>query len=104
VPNLPVSADAGDAVAPLAPGADDARSRVAVVEAPTARPPLGPGDDDPRSPAASVTPSTARAPLAPGELDGVDPHEGFVFIAPRPAGPGDPEVGPRQLTRVPLKQ
>lgn len=87
---------------PLGPGEDDPRSLSSGGEG-TVGAPLGPGDDDPRSPG-RVGESSGRDPLAPGELVGVDPHEGFLVLAPAPAGPGGMDTGPRQLSRIPLKR
>jgi hypothetical protein len=78
---------------PLGPGDDDPRSPpVAGDQAP---PPLGPGDDDPRSPVRIVE----SAPMA----DVPNPDDDFEFIAPAAPGPGDPQVGPRHITRFPKK-
>lgn len=78
----------------LGPGDADPTSKTSV--AATVKPPLGAGDTDPRS-KAHETPSIPKAAL-PGDGD----DDGWDVRAPRPLGPGDPQV-PRPVVRVKRK-
>jgi hypothetical protein len=88
----------------------------APIEMPDARPPLGPGDDDPKSPA--VDGALAPAPLGPGDddprspvvivpsapvVEEKNPDEDFHFLAPPALGPGDAQIGPRHVVRIPKR-
>ena len=80
----------------LGPGDDDPGSLAGVAGA--VRGPLGPGADDPQSPAGVA--GAVVGPLGPGDLDGVDPHEGFLFLTPPAPGPGDTAMA-RSVVRFP---
>jgi hypothetical protein len=70
--------------------------------APPTPPALGPGDDDPLSPAKGQA-EHAKPALGPGDDDPAspNPHEGYRFLTPPPAGPGGTDYGARHLVRIP---